>query len=46
MQVVNGREIPSVAGELNSQEPMDKLKEILTECANAFSATVDGDTLA
>jgi hypothetical protein len=46
MIVVNDRQIPSVAGELNSQECMNMLKDVLTECANAFSATVDGDTLA
>lgn len=46
MKYVNGRPIPSRPGELNSQEPMDKLADLLTECANAFSATVDGDTFA
>ena len=46
MKVVNGREIPDIAGELTNQEGMNMLADILGECANAFSATVDGDTLA
>lgn len=46
MKVVNGREIPDIAGELTNQEGMNMLADVLTECANAFSETVDGDTLA
>lgn len=46
MIVVNGRQIPSVAGELNNQDCMNQLKDILTEYANAMSETVDGDTVA
>lgn len=46
MIVVNGRQIPSVAGELNNQDCMNQLKDILTEYANAMSETVDGDAVA
>jgi len=45
MKMVNGREIPDIVGELTNQEGMNKLSELLTEMANAFSETPEGDSL-
>lgn len=46
MKITNSREIPNIVGEYTNQNCINKLVELLDEVANAFSTTVDGDTLA
>lgn len=46
MKMVNGREIPDIAGELTNQEGMNMLADLLTEAANNMNATPGSDALS